>query len=459
MNWWRASLESAASDRRAWLAVFVAVLPVYLLTAHYAAVSVDTASAVAPAWQLVHHGNVWVEHMHPRPYWSVPAGSHMASNRMPGVELVNVPFVALLYWLGPSQVPGALTAAVLTAATVGFLFLLFRRLTTPRLALVATAFMAFGTSLWTIASAEIWTHTVDALCLAVAMYAVSRQRFVWAGVAFAVAITARPHVALIALVVGAGMAWSRRSLRVLLAIGVPATVGLTALLTWNHLIFSTTSVSGGYAPYAESHLTQTSAGSLHFVAVNVLGFLVSPQRGLVMFLPLAALLVLGARAAWREAPSWVRAFAAGGVAYTLLQLKINDFGGGDAFYGYRLATELVVAAAPLAVVACRSWVQLRGWRLRQARALAAVSVGLQAVGAFAFVIPRSSASAPWRASPIVDALAARPAVALLLLLLTFGSAAWLLQPEPTGLRALQRRLASWAPEHDFAPERPAAAGI
>lgn len=435
--WLRSSLSPDASDRRAWLAMFLCCLPVYVVTAHYVHASVDTASAVAPAWQLAHHGNLWMEHLRPRPYWSVPAGHHLVSNRMPGVELVNLPFVLLLFWLGPSIVPAAMTASGLTAAAVGLLFLVFRRLTTTRLAVMAAIVMAFGTSLWTISSAEIWPHTLDAFCLALVMYALARGRSLWAGVAFAVAITARPHVAVIALVAGLGLGWTRRSLRTVLAIGLPAVCGLVFVLGWNHLLYGQASIGGGYASYVETNLTQTSSSGLSFFATNVAGFLISPQRGLFLFLPLSALLLLGLPTGWRLAPPWVRLMAIGGVSYTALQLRINGFGGGDAFYGYRLPTELIVCVAPLAVLVVGAWVRARGWRVRWARALAVFGVGMQAVGAFAFSIPSSSASMPWRASPVFDALLARPLIAVVLLVATLAASGWLLQREPTGLRAIR----------------------
>jgi hypothetical protein len=432
----RRSVAPGASDRRAWLAVFLGVLPIYLLTAHYGHSSVDTQSSVLPAWQLVHHGNIWVEHLDPRVYWAVPSGDHLVSNRMPGTVLVNLPFVALLYWLGPSLVPSALTAAFLTAAAVGVLFLVFRRLTDQRSAVLATAVMALGTSLWTIAAAEAWTHTVDALCLALAMYAMSRGRPLWAGIAFAAAITARPHVAVVALVLGIGLAIAGRSLRPMLAVGIPSAIGLAAVIGWNGLVFGGTSVTGGYDSYVSTNLTETSGSSTSFLASNFLGFLFSPQRGLFVFLPIAALLLFGMRAGWREAAPWVRLMALGGVAYTLVQLRINGYGG-DAFYGYRLATELVVCTAPLAVLACRSWVAARSWRVQLGAVLAVLSIGLQAVGAFAFDLPRSSsAAAPWRSSPILDAFNARPALAFLVLLVTLCGmllAQRRTMPKPSGM--------------------------
>src|SRR5437870_933417 len=157
---WRHS-TAMASERRAWLRVFLVVLPVFLLTAHYAGVSVDTSSAFIPAWHLVHHGNLWLEGMRHPPYWSIHSGSHLVSNRTPGVILVNAPAYLFLYFLGPVPLGGAITAAVLTAGTVATLYLVVRRLGSPDIALATALVAAFGTSLWSIASAEIWTHTVD----------------------------------------------------------------------------------------------------------------------------------------------------------------------------------------------------------------------------------------------------------------------------------------------------------
>lgn len=438
----RAGLSVGASDRRAWLTVFLLCLPIYLLTAHYSDVSDDTKSAVLPAWQFVHHGNLWVEHMRPRPYWSVLSGDHFASNRMIGLQVVNIPMVALLYWMGPSVVPGALTAAAITAGTVAFMFLVFRRLAAPWLAYAATGVLAFGTSLWSVASTEVFPHTVDAFCLALVMYALVRERHLLAGMAFALAIPSRPHVAVIALMVGVGLAWSSRSWRWLLAIGIPAAASLALTVEANNLLFGQFSIAGGYAPYVENNLTSTSDGAAHMLLINIAGFLVSPKRGLFVFLPLAVVLLPGVRLAWSRSDAWIRVMALGGVAYSLVQLRVNRFDGGNRFYGYRLATELVICMAPLALVAARSWALEVPLRVRLMRSAAAASVGLQAIGVFGFTLAYTTASDPWRGSGILDGLAKRPVPTFVLLLATLAVSAWLLQKSPSGLPRLRRAVRS-----------------
>lgn len=419
----------AARDPQAWFTTFLLVLPLYLLTAHYHVGSVDTQSSVWPAWQFVHHGNLYMDGFRHPPYWSVLVGHHLVSNRMPATVLVNLPAALLLYVTGPTLAIGAITAAIMTAATIATMFLVFRQLASLRTAAVAAALAATGTGLWTVASTELWTHTVDALCLAAAAYMLSRERPWLAGLAFGCAITARPQIAVVAAVVGIGLGWSKRAWRPMFAIAVPSLVGLVGVVGWNAMVFGHPSISGTYGSYAAHNLTTLGAadqalggsGAPTFIAglvqmvSNLVGFLFSPQRGLLVFTPLALLLAFGVRSAWREAPAWARIMAVGGLAYTLVQLRINSFAGGDAFYGYRLAIELVVCAAPLGVTSFRSWVCREPSRRQLARVFSVASVALQAAGAFLFNVKHSSASDPWHASPLVDALRSHPSAGFLLL--------------------------------------------
>lgn len=418
---WRLA-TATASDRRAWLRVFVVVLPVFLLTAHYAVVSVDTSSAYIPAWQLVHHGNLWLEGLRHPPYWTVHSGAHLVSNRTPGVILANVPVFVLLYFLGPVPLGGALTAAVLTAATVATLYLVVRRLSSPDVALATALVTAFGTSLWSIASAEIWTHSVDAICLAVAMLFLTRSRYVAAGVVIGLGSTARPHLILVATVLGLYLAFTQRSLRPAVAVGVGGAPGFASLLLLNHAVYGRWTLSG-YASYVTQNLTTTGgvaghgsalAGAEHYLS-NVTGFLLSPLCGLLLYLPVALLLVAGLRPAWRAAPDWCRGMLLGGAAYTLVQLKINSYVGGAAFYGYRLATELLVCAVPLAVFAYTEWAAPRRWRIVTSKALAVASVVVQAVGVTLYDIARSAPVKPWP-SDFVAAYSNSPLVATTIVL-------------------------------------------
>ena len=420
---WRAK-TAAVSDPRAWLRVFLLVLPVFLLTAHYATVSVDTSSAYVPAWHFVHHGNLWLEDMKHPPYWTVHGAGHLVSNRTPGVILVNVPVYLLLFFLGPVPLGGALTAAMLTAATVATLFVVARRLASPNVALGVALVAAFGTSLWSVASAEIWTHTVDALCLALAMLLLARNRYLAAGAVIGISSMARPHLVVVAAVLGLYLSFHHRSLRPAIALGAGSGPGFAALLLLNRAVYGRWTISG-YAGYVTQNLTGGSstggAGHTGLLAMveqylsNIAGFLFSPLCGVLLYLPIALLVVVALRPAWRAAPAWCRGILLGGVAYSLVQLKINSYVGGAAFYGYRLATELVICACPMAVFAYTRWADQQQWRIRTVKSLAIASVVIQAVGVTSYDIAASAPVKPW-ASDFLAAFTNKPLLAAAILI-------------------------------------------
>jgi hypothetical protein len=420
----------ALSDRRAWLVAFCLCIPVYFRFAHYVEVSADTWFAFAPAWQLLHHGNVWMDHLgHAGPAestWLDQVGRHLVSDRMPGMILVNLPMYAIMYFEGATPFPAALTAVLLTSATVATMLLVLRGLTSERRAWAGAGVLALGTSLFTVASAEVWPHTVDALSLALAMLAVTRHRYGWAGFAFGFGILARPHIAVVAAVVGLYLSWRERSARPATLVGAGSVVGLVALLGLNSWTYQRLTLLGGYSGHAQALTSSLASGSVAWsYLVNSAGFLVSPFCGLLIYLPLALLLVLGGRSGWRSSPAWVRAFFLGGVAYSLVQLKLNGFTGGHAFFGYRLATELVVCAAPLAVVAYRTWASASQRRRRLVEVLAVFSIGIQTAGALLYKPAAGPSDArPWTTFVLWDVLKTSPVTAGILGVLVAGACAY-----------------------------------
>jgi hypothetical protein len=181
--------------------------------------------------------------------------------------------------------------------------------------------------------------------LAGAAWAASRERWLLTGLWFAVGILGRPHVALIAAVVGLGMAWSKRSPAIALRVGATSALGLAVLVGWNRYVFGTWSIQSGYGKSVDAVVAGADSGG-GFLE-NVAGFLVSPDRGFLVWTPLALVLLPAVVRSWRDTPAWSRWLATAGVAYTLLQLQLNVFTGGDAFYAYRLGLELLVCLVPV----------------------------------------------------------------------------------------------------------------
>ena len=375
-----------ASARRTWWSVFLLVGLMYLLTAHWTSGQVnDTVAAIWPAWNVVHHGSFFLDGVHvPDIVWFREVHGHLVSNRMMGVVVSGVPVSAGLSWtpLTPAQL-NALNGALLTAVAVACLALVFRRLAAPRLAAAATVVVAFGTPLWTTAAAETWTHSVNALFLALALLMVSRDRFWLTGLALAPALMTRPHLALVAFVLGVGLGLHRRSMRPAVAIGVPATAAVGVLVLWNRWMFGAATIGGAYAGKLETATRVPSGGSeISAYVRNALAAAFTPDLGLFVFTPVALLALVWISRYWRRVPDWARLALLGGVLYQLMQLRLNGYSGGGQFYGNRLVVELVVLAAPAALAAYRPWSAGHVWRRFTGSVLAGIGVATFAVGAF-----------------------------------------------------------------------------
>jgi hypothetical protein len=392
----------ASSNRVWWLAVLSAVVPLYLVTAHWSSGQVDDTQAAAwTAWNVAHHGSFVLDNRPaglPDLIWFQPLGDHLVTFRSMGAILGLVPIALLLSWtgLGPEHL-NALNAAIMTAATIATLSVLLRQLVHDRLAIAATAVVAFGTSLWTVAASETWPQTADALYLSLALLAVSRRRWWWAGIALAPAIATRPHLALVALVLGIGLGISERSLRAVVGIGVPSALGMAALISWNRWIFGAWSVGGAYTGHEQAMTTVPDSPAILLTwLTNAAGAFISPGVGLFLFCPVAALAGWWIVAARREAPAWAWWALLGGLAYQAVQLYLNAFQGGGGFYGNRLVIELVVLATPLAVVTYGQWSSHSARRRVLVTGLASVAVALHAIGALlSWYLVGTPAGADW----------------------------------------------------------------
>ena len=430
------------SDTALWLAVFATTAVIYLVTCHRGpVVSIDTAAANAPSWWFVHHGTFFLDGYHTKNPWFFDAGGHLVSNRMGGAILFGLPLQALFAGVHASaNAVGALTAALASAAAIANLSLVFRRLgASLGLALAASACLALGTGMWTVSSAELWTHTANCFWLSCALLALTRNRTLLAGLLIAPVIPTRPHLVVVIAVIGLWLAIKRRSWVTLTNFAVPAFVSLVALLAWNDHIYGTVTIGGGYAG-REDALTGSDGAVWTFVR-DVAGTLGSPLRGVLLYSPIIIVAVLCIPAGWRRAPDWARAALVGGVLYEVIQLRLNRFSGGTLFYSNRLVLELFLLASPIVVCGYQEWRARGSHRAAIAQALTAISVSIHALGAF---LPNAYLWHPqhWTTWGPIAAVRYEPgrAVGLLVLLAAIGVIAtlWpLRRPAPAGESAAQ----------------------
>ena len=434
----------AESSRwRLWVAIFVPVVGLYLLTLRTDIwdLSPDPTGVTPSAWALAHHGTpVLPRHLWPiiNPWWVDVGGGNVVSNRTPGLIYLAAPFYWVMRFAGPEDVvPASIEAALLTGAAMGTLTVLVRRLATPRTALVTGLIAATATTTWAVSGTALWPHGPDQLFLCLAMLSLAAQASGRAGLAFAAAVLVRPSLAIVAAVTGGVQSWRARSLRPAVVIGAVTGLGLALFMLYSAHHWSVQVTSGGEAITRgavngtsthgyEHQLSNNSLATWGGFLVKVLGALVSGERGVLVGAPFLLLLAPGLRAAWRDAPAWVRSSAVGGLLYLLVQLKAEVFTGGICFWSYRYTLETFTLCAPLLVLAWTEWTSRTPRRRAAFFALVSIAVSMQAVGAMCFRGPYDTS--PWLFGNLVTVLQGPLAVSAIALLFSgVGVAALILR--------------------------------
>jgi hypothetical protein len=266
---------------------------------------------------------------------------------------------------------GKLAASLFSALAAAILFLAMGRRHGEHDAFVPALLFALGTGVWSTSQA-LWQHPAAVLFLSLAVLFTLRadEDDAWAGRAglpLALALAARhADLALVgALTLGLAVRWPRRLPQLVLW----ALPGAVFVLAYQWFYFG--------SPLRHGFSGATAARFAAPWGEGQLGLLVSPAKGLFVFTPLAMVALVGLVRAWRRGE---RAFAGtlglGVVAHWLLMGRWSEWHGGASF-GPRLMTD----ALPLLFVFLPEGLALAG---RLGAALAAFSVAVQALGAFAY---------------------------------------------------------------------------
>jgi hypothetical protein len=323
----------------------------------------------------------------------IPSGhGHVVSNREPGLVFLAAAFYRIMPWTSIYNVsPASLAAALITAAAMGTLALALRRVVSPRTAWVGALIAGTATTTWTVSGTALWPHGPDQLYLAAALLALASGRALGAGLAFGLAALTRPPLAVVAAVTGIWAAIVHRSIRPVIAIGVPTATALAGFLAYSHEFWggglqSQYTAAGGGGDF-QGNFLDVGPSAIGRFFVNVLGTLVSTERGLLFGSPFLFVLVPGLRQAWRTAPPWLRSSTVGGVLYMAVQLKANRFSGGSVFWSYRYPLEMLTLMAPLLALAWHTYTAQTARRRAWFWSLVTVSLAVQTIGAFCFRYP------------------------------------------------------------------------
>lgn len=273
------------------------------------------------------------------------------------VQGLNRPDADTIPFPLPSAGPAAITAALATAAAMGWLGATMPFAGGSRTVAIGAGYVAgLGTTMWSTASEAMWLHGPASMWLALGIYLVARSQLWWAGLAFGAAVITRPHTAFVAAAVGLAIALSRRSWMPILKVGFGSLLGLAGLLWYNYWLWGRLTVIGGYRGDYGGELVSTEVISF---GENMVRALADPGHGLLVYSPFLIVLIPGLRAGWRRLPDWGRGAAIGAAAFWLVQFKVNRSSGGSGFLGYRYPLEALTSAAVLLTLSYVHWVRER----------------------------------------------------------------------------------------------------
>lgn len=357
-----------------WLAFFVP-LYVYLFGLRFQGRG-DAAPAELLPIALFHgHGfdfREFVSQGEPLPYWFRIAEGRVVSTYpvLPGLFNVPVYAAAELFGVDPEanrQLLSGITASILSALSVLFLYLALARICRTRAVALGFALVyAFGTTVWSVASRGMFQHAPSLLFLSAALWALVRggRAVPWAGLALGLAVVSRPTNVAIALPLALYAArYERRAfLRFAALASVP---GL--LYAWYAAVYLGSPFAPPQAVSADNFRGRALTG--------LAGLLFSPSRGLFVFSPffLFAIpaIVGSARPAAAAGRDRLPRYLLAGIGLDLLLFSKWRMWWGGSTFGYRLLTEL---APLLTIFLALSWPRFEKSRL--ARALLGLSISV-----------------------------------------------------------------------------------
>jgi Dolichyl-phosphate-mannose-protein mannosyltransferase len=315
-----------------------------------------------------------------KPYYLTYCGSHYVSMYTPGPALLALPVYAVPVLAGmPDDSPWLpqlekLSASVITAFSVLFLFWALRQVVSEIWALAIAVVYAFGTSSFSTSSQALWQHGPSQFFLALALYflvkGIQTERYLaYAGFALGAAVVMRPTDALLAFPIGLWIIHEHR--KVLLKFVLFALPPLILIEIYNHVYLR--SVVG-------FHVASDPVAWKMPMLKGLTGLLFSPGRGLFIYSPIFLLSLWGMYLGWRSGDWFLRYLSLGPVLVVLLYSKWFMWWGGGC-YGPRMLADITPILCFFLYPVCQ---QIKGRHVLIGAfiVLALFSIGLHTLGVY-----------------------------------------------------------------------------
>jgi len=328
----------------------------------------------------------WLRRLDPQPYFLRQAANGHWRSRYPVTVPVAVTplYLPVTWWLQHHHIDDddvrfrlaavfmeRIVAALITAASASLVFLAAATMTPRHRAAAVALLYAFGTSTWAIGSQALWQHGPAELALAgLSLFLIlpaQRRTAVAAGAFAALAVLARPTMAIFALLAAVFM-WRERRSHLVAFLSVPLVGALLVAAYFNTRLLELAHIDLGHGAFGIPRLRA------------LVGLLVSPNRGLFVYVPLAVLAVPALLRPPASSPRWLTYARTGVAAYLLVYSAWAGWWGGHC-YGPRFLTDLMPVLALSAIpIGERLWCRPAG-RVVVA-GLAACGVMVQGIGAY-----------------------------------------------------------------------------
>ena len=286
-----------------------------------------------------------------------------------------------------------LSSSLLASLTVGLAYLIARRRVDRARALFIAVALGLGTGLWSTVSQTLWQHETALFGLMLAVFGLIGTGLLSAiaiGVGLGLAASSRLQLLPAVFVLIAAATWLRGA-RVGILAAALASVFIVPLTLANVRWFGTVL---GAAPLLEAlhPAVHGTSKTFNLQWEGAAGLLFSPNRGLLIFSPVVALLALGLRPAMKEGWRSPAALCLAAAAVQFLLYASYSVWWGGHTYGPRYMLDILPLLVPLAVVASTTFT---GWLAPSVAALLLVcSVAITGLGAVCYPHGR------WNSDPV-----------------------------------------------------------